>query len=718
MNANNNHYQANKYINWKLILILLIFAGFLYGSTQVVDRSQLQYRGGVHYKKNSQKPYTGKEIHINPEGNKSETTYKDGKPDGKAITWSKTGEKIREMVFKDGKKDGKSIIWYMNGHKFSETIYKDGWLDGKATSWHENGQKKLESTYKRGKKVGLWIEWHYNGQKKIEGTYEDGKQTGKWTSWYKNGKKMEEMIFKDGWLDGKATSWHENGRKASETTYKHGMPDGTRTSWRFDGQKWKEGTYIDGKLNGLYTGWHMNGQKMIEGTYKDNMEVGLWIEWHSNGQKASETTYKDGKVVSKKEWDEEVNKIEEAKQEINSSQLQKHNGLYYKIDSETPYTGCVVDKYSNGQKQAEITIKKGKKDGKSTTWYKNGQKRREAIYKDGMKDGKWIEWHENGQKALEMTYKEGKLKSKKEGDIDGMVLIPAGSFDMGNCMDSDEGHSSELPVHPVYVSAFYMDKFEVSNEKVRQVMQWAYDHGKILAGSSIILTGRYMYPLLYLDSSNSQISFSNGIFSVDGGKANYPCSLIEWYGAMAYCKYKNEMEGKEQTINLNDWSIDWSKNGYRLPTEAEWEKAARGGAAGHRFPWTDTDTITHDRANYYSSSDYSYDVSPTRDYHPDYNIGTYPYTSPVGSFASNGYGLYDMAGNVWEWCWDWYDSSYYSSSPTNDPHGPAYGSIRVKHGRVLRGGDWRSYTFSPRCALRYFAHYSYGYGFRCVRKAD
>lgn len=183
---------------------------------------------------------------------------------------------------------------------------------------------------------------------------------------------------------------------------------------------------------------------------------------------------------------------------------------------------------------------------------------------------------------------------------------------------------------------------------------------------------------------------------------------VNWFDCVKCANARSEMEGltpcyyissatttvyRSGELGLsNDW-VRWEVDGYRLPTEAEWEKAARGGASGHRFPWAD-DTISHGRANYNAAASYSYDLSSGGN-HPDYATGDAPYTSPVGAFTANGNGVYDMSGNVYEWRWDWYDGDYYSSSPDGDPRGPASGAERVK-----RGGSWNDNAYACRVARR------------------
>lgn len=162
-----------------------------------------------------------------------------------------------------------------------------------------------------------------------------------------------------------------------------------------------------------------------------------------------------------------------------------------------------------------------------------------------------------------------------------------------------------------------------------------------------------------------------------------------------------------QNRQRDDLTCDWSANGYRLPTEAEWEKAARGGLVGKRFPWGDT--ISHDDALFLNNGNEPFQ-SGTKGDHPKYGRD-----APVGSFAANGYGIHDMAGNVSEWCWDWHSPSYDASSANTDPRGPSSSSRRVGRGggRTLNASFCRTAHRSGNNP----AYSSYTIGFRIARNA-
>ncbi len=256
-----------------------------------------------------------------------------------------------------------------------------------------------------------------------------------------------------------------------------------------------------------------------------------------------------------------------------------------------------------------------------------------------------------------------------------LALIPAGSFAMGDALDG----IGDAPPHTVTVSGFYMAKNLVTKADWDTVRTWAISNG-------------------YSD------------LSTGAGKAsNHPVDVISWCDTIKYCNARSQKEGltpvyytndaqttvyKTGNVNVTDAQVKWAANGYRLPTEAEWEKAARGGMSGKRFPWGDT--ISQSQANYCASSAFSsYDLSgAVNNYHPTYG----GYTSPVGSFAANGYGLNDMAGNVLQWCWDWYSSTYETGSPT-DPRGFFTGTYRV-----YRGGSWGSSPGICRVTFRSHAY--------------
>jgi formylglycine-generating enzyme required for sulfatase activity len=227
------------------------------------------------------------------------------------------------------------------------------------------------------------------------------------------------------------------------------------------------------------------------------------------------------------------------------------------------------------------------------------------------------------------------------------VYVPAGQFRMGD--NFGEGDARERPVHVVDLDAYYMAKYEVTNGQWKRFRDDpGYDDPKYWPGARVV--------------PRDQVPYWNDAKNHGGGTPdsdNYPALGINWDSAVAYCRWVSAKTGKT----------------YRLPTEAEWEKAARG-TDQRRYPWGND--IDRSRANY---------------------VGAQPYDTgaPVGSLAKgvSPYGAYDMAGNVMEWCQDWYARDYYSVSPQKNPKGPETGAYRV-----LRGGTFFTEPFDLRSSAR------------------
>ncbi|HEV2318763.1 MAG TPA: SUMF1/EgtB/PvdO family nonheme iron enzyme [Verrucomicrobiae bacterium] len=274
---------------------------------------------------------------------------------------------------------------------------------------------------------------------------------------------------------------------------------------------------------------------------------------------------------------------------------------------------------------------------------------------------------------------------------DGMALVPAGSFTMGD--SSGDGIPDAIPTN-VALSAFYMDTNLVSYGQWRTIFGYA---------------------------TNVGYTFDN-IGSAKNNATNQPVQSINWYDAVKWCNARSQKAGlmpvyyTDSALTLIYTNGDSATvypnataNGYQLPTEAQWEKAARGGLSSQRFPFGNT--ISESQANYFSTNLFAYDLGP-QGYNTNFNSGQQPYTSPVGYFRANGFGLNDMAGNVLEWCWDWYGTPY-GQPTTNNPTGPTTGTFRI-----TRGGQWGFYANIARTADRSpmdptkAENYE---GFRCVK---
>ena len=247
--------------------------------------------------------------------------------------------------------------------------------------------------------------------------------------------------------------------------------------------------------------------------------------------------------------------------------------------------------------------------------------------------------------------------SSKINSIDDltMIYVPAGAFLMG----SEEGHKNEEPVHEVYLDAYWMNQHEVTND---QFAAFLNDQGNQKEGGGNWLDD---------GADNVLLAKVGKVWKAKTGHEDHPAVQVSWYGAKAYC--------------------EWSEG--RLPTEAEWEKAARGGLEGKKYPWGDEPPVCVGDDNEASTSGCGGPNSVMR-------------------FSPNGYGLFDMAGHVWEWVADWYGEDYYTFSPYNNPEGPEDNITKV-----LRGGSWFNFGDGTRSAFRnerFPTTTEYDIGFRCV----
>lgn len=254
-----------------------------------------------------------------------------------------------------------------------------------------------------------------------------------------------------------------------------------------------------------------------------------------------------------------------------------------------------------------------------------------------------------------------------------VVLIKAGT---------NKGTDPQAGAYSLTVTnSFYMDKHEVTKALWDEVAAWGGAHGY-------------------------------GFGGVSGKATNHPVVSVTWYDAVKWCNARSEMEGRPafyrrgNEVYRNGTAIpdevpaQQVVPGYRLPTGVEWEYAARGGLKGKRFPWGDT--IDHDKAIYFGHPSFlDYDKGYAG-YDTRYSTGEQPYTAPVGSFPPNGYGLFDMTGNAWEWCWEW-------SPAAPNAH------------RMVRGGAWCYSADYGRAASNlnnvYPEYTSFTQGFRCVMTA-
>ncbi|MEW6266563.1 MAG: formylglycine-generating enzyme family protein [Thermodesulfobacteriota bacterium] len=223
-----------------------------------------------------------------------------------------------------------------------------------------------------------------------------------------------------------------------------------------------------------------------------------------------------------------------------------------------------------------------------------------------------------------------------------MVRIPAGEFTMGSAVG--HGDVDEFPPRQVFLDEYLIGRHPVTAAEWVRFLNALPEYDP-----------RYFEP-----SRETTVFWMDGRFLPRKGCARHPANGVTWFGAEAYCR----------------WLSDQTEREYRLPTEAEWEKACRGGLEGRRYPW----------GNEPATGMAQYEQTWVDPKHT---------LSPVGAYPPNPYGLHDLVGNVWEWCQDWYDRNYYQRSPQANPTGPENGEFKV-----LRGGSWGCLDVQIRCGIR------------------
>jgi formylglycine-generating enzyme required for sulfatase activity len=280
----------------------------------------------------------------------------------------------------------------------------------------------------------------------------------------------------------------------------------------------------------------------------------------------------------------------------------------------------------------------------------------------------WVMVHCERQKSNPFSISKGQAVPYTE-----RVFLPAGDFTMG----SDSGKDNEKPVHTVFLDGYWIDRYEVTNERYAVFLNDVLRKGLIeVTAEEVKREGKRWF---HLASPYCQIPFNGRWFAPFPGKEHYPVYEVTWTGADAFARYY----------------------GLRLPTEAEWEKAARGGNQSMGYLYAGSDDLDEVAWHWGNA------------FNPDNDQYQGRGTHRVGLKKPNEIGCYDMSGNLWEWTQDWYDFHYYEKSPRADPPGAETGEFKV-----VRGGTWLYHTYYLTCTHRASVNFPYEstdkIGFRCV----